>query len=77
MMRFEAAWLFDSGQPCGAEANMAKLLAADTSWEAANVTLQTYGGLRECASVVGGSALNESVYNGAGVVQAACNLQGD
>jgi acyl-CoA dehydrogenase len=44
LMRFEAARLFDSGQACGAEANMAKLLAADASWEAANVTLQTYGG---------------------------------
>lgn len=44
LMRFEAARLFDSGQPCGAEANMAKLLAADASWEAANVTMQTYGG---------------------------------
>ena len=39
-----AASLFDAGTPCGAEANMAKLLAADASWEAANVTLQTYGG---------------------------------
>ena len=44
LMRFEAARLFDSGQACGAEANMAKLLAANASWEAANVTLQTYGG---------------------------------
>ncbi len=44
LMRFEAARLFDAGKPCGAEANMAKLLAADASWEAANVTLQTYGG---------------------------------
>lgn len=44
LMRFDAARLFDSGQACGAEANMAKLLAADASWEAANVTLQTYGG---------------------------------
>ncbi len=44
LMRFEAARLFDGGHPCGAEANMAKLLAADASWEAANVTLQTYGG---------------------------------
>lgn len=44
LMRFEAAKLFDAGQSCGAEANMAKLLAADASWEAANVTLQTYGG---------------------------------
>ncbi len=39
-----AAGLFDSGQACGPEANMAKLLAADVSWELANVTLQTYGG---------------------------------
>ncbi len=44
LMRFEAASLFDSGQPCGPEANMSKLLAADASWEAANVALQTYGG---------------------------------
>ena len=44
LMRFEAARLFDNGQACGAEANMAKLLAADASWEAANVALQTYGG---------------------------------
>ena len=44
LMRFEAARLFDNGQPCGAEANMSKLLAADASWEAANVTMQTYGG---------------------------------
>jgi acyl-CoA dehydrogenase len=44
LMRFRAADLFDSGQPCGAEANMAKLLAADASWEAANVAMQTFGG---------------------------------
>ncbi len=44
LMRVRAADLFDAGQPCGAEANMAKLLAADASWEAANVTMQTYGG---------------------------------
>ena len=44
LMRFKAAALFDAGQPCGAEANMAKLLAADASWEAANVCLQTHGG---------------------------------
>jgi acyl-CoA dehydrogenase len=44
LMRYEAARLFDAGQPCGAEANMAKLLAADSSWEAANVCLQTHGG---------------------------------
>lgn len=44
LMRFRAAELFDAGQPCGSEANMAKLLAADASWEAANVALQTHGG---------------------------------
>ena len=44
LMRFRAAGLFDRGEPCGAEANMAKLLAADASWEAANVAVQTYGG---------------------------------
>lgn len=44
LMRYEAARLFDVGQACGAEANMAKLLAADASWQAANVCLQTYGG---------------------------------
>ncbi|MDB5045692.1 MAG: acd [Deinococcus sp.] len=44
LMRYQAAALFDAGQPCGAEANMAKLLAADASWEAANACLQTHGG---------------------------------
>jgi acyl-CoA dehydrogenase len=44
LMRYEAARLFDAGQPCGAEANIAKLLAADASWEAANACLQTHGG---------------------------------
>jgi acyl-CoA dehydrogenase len=39
-----AAALFDAGEPCGAEANMAKLLAADASWEAANMAVQTFGG---------------------------------
>jgi acyl-CoA dehydrogenase len=44
LMRFKAAWLHDNGRPCGAEANMAKLLAADASWQAANACLQTFGG---------------------------------
>ena len=44
LMRFRAAALFDAGKPCGGEANMAKLLAADASWEAANVAVQTFGG---------------------------------
>jgi acyl-CoA dehydrogenase len=43
-MRYEAAGLFDRGRSAGAEANLAKLLAADASWEAANVCLQTFGG---------------------------------
>jgi acyl-CoA dehydrogenase len=44
LMCVKAAELFDRGEACGAEANMAKLLAADASWEAANVTVQTFGG---------------------------------
>jgi acyl-CoA dehydrogenase len=44
LMRFKACELFDAGKPCGAEANMAKYLAAKASWEAANVCLQTHGG---------------------------------
>jgi len=44
LMVEKAASLFDRGEPCGAEANLAKLLAADASWEAANATLQTFGG---------------------------------
>jgi acyl-CoA dehydrogenase len=34
----------DRGEPCGAEANLAKLLAADASWVSANAALQTFGG---------------------------------
>jgi acyl-CoA dehydrogenase len=44
LMRFEAARKFDAQEDCGAEANMAKLLAADASWEAANACLQFHGG---------------------------------
>jgi acyl-CoA dehydrogenase len=44
LMTKKAAALFDAGETCGAEANMAKLLAADASWEAANVAVQTFGG---------------------------------
>jgi len=39
-----AAALFDRGEPCGAEANMAKLLASEASWHAADTCLQTHGG---------------------------------
>ncbi len=44
LMRYKAAELFDGGSPAGAEANMAKHLAAEASWQAANVAVQTYGG---------------------------------
>ncbi|CAN5697239.1 acyl-CoA dehydrogenase family protein [soil metagenome] len=44
LMVQKAADLFDRGEKCGAEANLAKLLAADASWEAANVAMQTFGG---------------------------------
>jgi len=44
LMVGRAASLFDRGEPCGAEANLAKLLAADASWEAANAAVQTFGG---------------------------------
>ncbi|MDO8300915.1 acyl-CoA dehydrogenase family protein, partial [Lacisediminimonas sp.] len=44
LMRYEAARLYDAHKPCGAEANMSKMLAADASWEAANVCLQFHGG---------------------------------
>jgi acyl-CoA dehydrogenase len=43
-MRFEAAGKFARGQACGAEANMAKLLASESAWEAANVAVKTFGG---------------------------------
>jgi acyl-CoA dehydrogenase len=44
LMVEKAATLFDRGEPCGAEANVAKLLAADASWESANAAVQTFGG---------------------------------
>ena len=44
LMRYQACALFDAHQNCGAQANMAKYLAAKASWEAANVCLQTHGG---------------------------------
>ena len=44
LVRYKAAWLYEQGLPCGAEANMAKLLAADASWAAANACLDTHGG---------------------------------
>lgn len=44
LVRYKAAWLFDTNASCGAEANMAKLLASEASWQAANVCLDTHGG---------------------------------
>jgi acyl-CoA dehydrogenase len=44
LMRLKAATLFDTGQPCGAEANMTKYLAAEAAWQAANACIDTYGG---------------------------------
>ena len=44
LMVEKAARLYDAGAPCGAEANMAKMLAAEASWEAGDVAMQTHGG---------------------------------
>ncbi len=44
LVRDTAAWLFDRGEPCGAEANMAKLLASQAAWAAANAAMDAYGG---------------------------------
>jgi acyl-CoA dehydrogenase len=44
LMRDKAGWLFDRGRKCGAEANMAKLLASQSAWDAANAAIDAYGG---------------------------------
>jgi acyl-CoA dehydrogenase len=44
LMRWKACWLYEQEQPCGAEANMAKYLASEASWQAANAALDTHGG---------------------------------
>ena len=44
LVRYKAAWLFEAGEPCGPEANIAKLLASEASWQAANACLDTHGG---------------------------------
>ena len=44
LVRYKAAWLFEAGEPCGPEANVAKLLASEASWQAANACLDTHGG---------------------------------
>jgi len=44
LMRDKASWLYDHGRRCGAEANMAKLLASQAAWDAANAAIDAYGG---------------------------------
>ena len=44
LMIRKASWLIDQGLPCGAEANMAKWLAADAAFDAADQAVQTHGG---------------------------------
>jgi acyl-CoA dehydrogenase len=44
LVRYRAAWLFEQGLPCGADANVAKLLASEASWHAANACLDAHGG---------------------------------
>ncbi len=44
LVRMKAAWRFERGEPCGAEANTAKLLASEASWQAANACLDVHGG---------------------------------
>jgi acyl-CoA dehydrogenase len=44
LVRYKAAWLFEAGEPCGPEANVAKLLASEASWQAANACLDAHGG---------------------------------
>jgi acyl-CoA dehydrogenase len=45
LMTYKAAWLWDRGRPCGSEANVAKLTAADAAWQAADRAFQTHGGM--------------------------------
>ena len=44
LLRDKASWLYDHGRRCGAEANMAKLLASQAAWDAANAAIDAYGG---------------------------------
>jgi acyl-CoA dehydrogenase len=45
LMRWKAIWLYERGEPCGAEANMAKFLASEASFAAANAAVDTHGGV--------------------------------
>ncbi|WP_106400425.1 acyl-CoA dehydrogenase family protein [Actinocorallia populi] len=45
LMTYKAAWLWDRAQPCGSEANIAKLTASEAAWQAADRTFQTHGGM--------------------------------
>jgi len=64
LMRWKACELYDAHQPCGAEANMAKYLAAKASWEAANACLQFHGGF--------GFAVEYDVTSNASSAKPAC-----
>ncbi len=44
LMRWKAAWRYECGEPAGAEANMAKFLASEASWQAANAAIDAHGG---------------------------------
>jgi acyl-CoA dehydrogenase len=44
LMRWKAIWLYERGEPCGAEANMAKYLGSEASWAAANACMDAHGG---------------------------------
>jgi len=76
LVRFDAARRFDAGEPCGAQANMAKYLASEAAWMAADVCLTTHGGvgrgLRRGAQVPGDAA----VQDGAGEQQPGPGLPG-
>src|SRR6202000_3087754 len=50
LMVKEATRKYEGGEDCGAEANMAKMLAADAAWDAANACVQTFGGFAFAAS---------------------------
>ena len=57
LLCLKAAWLFDTGRPCGKEANAAKLLAAEAGFNACDAALQTFGGFGYAQGVLRGAAL--------------------
>jgi alkylation response protein AidB-like acyl-CoA dehydrogenase len=60
LMRYKAAWLFEAGRPCGPEANLAKLLASEASWQAANACLDAHGGFGFAEEYVGERKFRET-----------------